>query len=403
MAEKDRVWYLRREGEKKSAGPFSTEQLLARWQKGELDRSSAAWQEGMLDWRPLLDLEPFASATRVSLDVPGVIRFYCECHNEIVMAERFAGRVAKCGVCGREVTVPDPYATHDEAEKKRARAKRRPRRLIIAGAAACLGILALAAIWYLYIRPAEPGVTDQAVTQVDQPTGKTPASKQASGPDATTEPRGSTGAESTPGVGGQQTTDAGAKQVAIGKTARNDKPTGRQDGSSAPTDPGKPTSKPVTKKPTSQEPGPTTSKAAARENVRAVHYLAQEFVAAFRTNDSTSIERLGELLADDCTVVTATGETIKGKTAVLKAYTKTIERNRDRYRMLQVRFVVDSSHVSTDSAFLSGKLTYEGRLKSRGSSMQEFMQTINFAKEEDVWRIIQIHATPAPPRRAGVG
>lgn len=401
MAEKDRVWYLRREGEKKSAGPFSTEQLLARWQKGELDRSSAAWQEGMLDWRPLLDLEPFASATRVSLDVPGVIRFYCECHNEIVMAERFAGRVAKCGVCGREVTVPDPYATHDEAEEKRARAKRRPRRLIIASAAACLGILALAAIWYFNIRSDEPGVTDQPVVQVDQPAGKTSASKQASGRDATTKPTGSAGAESRPNVGQQQVGDVGTKQVATGDAAGNDKPTGKQDGLTPSTDAGKPTSKPATKQPTSQEPDPTTARA-ARENARAVHYLAREFVAAFRTNDSTSIERLSELLADDCTVVTATGETIKGKKAVLKAYTKTIERNRDRYRMLQVRFVIDSSHVSTDSAFLSGKLTYEGRLKSR-STMQEFVQTINFAKQEDVWRIIQIHSTPAPPRRAGVG
>ena len=102
----------------------------------------------MLDWESLAKLEPFASATRVSLDADDVIRFRCECGNHIVMSEKFAGRMAKCATCGRTVSVPDPYAPLiDEKVTKSNRRKR-----ILAGTAVILILIAAPVIWYLVLK-----------------------------------------------------------------------------------------------------------------------------------------------------------------------------------------------------------------------------------------------------------
>jgi ankyrin repeat protein/HEAT repeat protein len=57
------VWFLPGEGEQ-NAGPFSSEEVIQQLQFGEITPTTLCWREGMADWQPLADVEPFTSITR---------------------------------------------------------------------------------------------------------------------------------------------------------------------------------------------------------------------------------------------------------------------------------------------------------------------------------------------------
>ncbi len=61
-------WYLRGDGNQ-PAGPFTAEQLIQSWRAGRLEASTICWREGMSQWLPLAQVEPFASAI-ASASVP---------------------------------------------------------------------------------------------------------------------------------------------------------------------------------------------------------------------------------------------------------------------------------------------------------------------------------------------
>ena len=56
-------WYIPGDG-KQPAGPFTAEQVVKRWQEGRLRADAVCWREGMPQWLPLSQVEPFASAVK---------------------------------------------------------------------------------------------------------------------------------------------------------------------------------------------------------------------------------------------------------------------------------------------------------------------------------------------------
>lgn len=56
-------WYIRGEGGQPT-GPFTAEQLVQSLQVGRLDRNNICWREGMPQWLPMGEVEPFATALR---------------------------------------------------------------------------------------------------------------------------------------------------------------------------------------------------------------------------------------------------------------------------------------------------------------------------------------------------
>ena len=63
MSTNSASWYIPGEG-KQPAGPFTAEQVVERWQEGRLRADAVCWREGMLQWLPLSQVEPFATAMR---------------------------------------------------------------------------------------------------------------------------------------------------------------------------------------------------------------------------------------------------------------------------------------------------------------------------------------------------
>ncbi|MFP4056086.1 MAG: DUF4339 domain-containing protein [Candidatus Brocadiia bacterium] len=56
-------WYVRGAGDRPS-GPFSTDRLLDRLWRGQVDETTPCWREGMADWQPMGQVEPFAAVVR---------------------------------------------------------------------------------------------------------------------------------------------------------------------------------------------------------------------------------------------------------------------------------------------------------------------------------------------------
>ena len=63
MGNQSASWYIPGEGSQ-PAGPFTAEQLFQSWRAGKLSDRTKCWCEGMAQWLPLVQVEPFASAMR---------------------------------------------------------------------------------------------------------------------------------------------------------------------------------------------------------------------------------------------------------------------------------------------------------------------------------------------------
>ncbi|MEI8372863.1 MAG: DUF4339 domain-containing protein [Planctomycetota bacterium] len=63
MSSQANLWYIRGE-DNQPAGPFTTNELLQSLSAGRVDDNAICWREGMPQWIPLTQIEPFASAIR---------------------------------------------------------------------------------------------------------------------------------------------------------------------------------------------------------------------------------------------------------------------------------------------------------------------------------------------------
>ena len=63
MSNGDSVWYVPG-GDNKPSGPFSAEELFQRWRSGGIADTTSCWREGMAEWQPLGQVEPFATAIK---------------------------------------------------------------------------------------------------------------------------------------------------------------------------------------------------------------------------------------------------------------------------------------------------------------------------------------------------
>ena len=110
MDENDAAWFLPGESNQ-PAGPFTAEQVLDAWHAGKIAETTLCWREGLADWLPLTQVGVFSETIEVAKHDPSLVRFQCpnpQCSNLIIMALKFAGRQAKCQVCGQAVVVPMP-------------------------------------------------------------------------------------------------------------------------------------------------------------------------------------------------------------------------------------------------------------------------------------------------------
>jgi hypothetical protein len=61
MSQGEAVWYLPGENQQ-PAGPFATDDVLARYRAGDITGATLCWCDGMDGWRPLAEVEPFSGA-----------------------------------------------------------------------------------------------------------------------------------------------------------------------------------------------------------------------------------------------------------------------------------------------------------------------------------------------------
>ena len=65
MSDQSYSWYVRGEGNQPT-GPFTTEELIESLRSGRLDANTICWREGLAQWLPMSQVEPFASAIQAA-------------------------------------------------------------------------------------------------------------------------------------------------------------------------------------------------------------------------------------------------------------------------------------------------------------------------------------------------
>ncbi|MBN1846762.1 MAG: DUF4339 domain-containing protein [Sedimentisphaerales bacterium] len=158
MAQENAQWYLSGP-DNKPAGPYTPEQIATAVQTGKITPQSICWREGMDQWQPIQQTEPFGRMLKRPKAEPGLVRFHCPCGNLIVMGSKFAGKQAKCSACGQIVTVP----AVSEPQPVRVKPRRWAGKLI---GLALLAVLAAAGYFllgadYLKLRQAEKQLEEE--------------------------------------------------------------------------------------------------------------------------------------------------------------------------------------------------------------------------------------------------
>lgn len=120
MSQKDAVWYLPGEGSQ-AAGPYTADQIFESLSKDQTPTTTLCWQEGMDDWKPLAQVEPFASALAGTKIRKDLIRFRCHCGNSMAVSKEHIGRRVKCKSCGKILIIPGSVGLDsDTASSNRA-------------------------------------------------------------------------------------------------------------------------------------------------------------------------------------------------------------------------------------------------------------------------------------------
>ena len=65
-------WYIPGEA-RRPTGPFTAEQLIQSWRAGRISDKTMCWREGMTQWLPLVQVDPFSNIIRVA-EVPPLSR-----------------------------------------------------------------------------------------------------------------------------------------------------------------------------------------------------------------------------------------------------------------------------------------------------------------------------------------
>ena len=122
--------------------------------------------------------------------------------------------------------------------------------------------------------------------------------------------------------------------------------------------------------------------------------LAKEFAAAFRSENPTPIQRLGQLLSDDIIQVRSIGNIVEGKEANLRFYREAIDEIREAFSTMTVRYLVSRYRSAPEDAVVFGRLVLEGRLKANDRPFKrEIWETLVFRKHADQWKIVLEHST----------
>lgn len=169
-SETDPVWYLPDDSGEPS-GLHTAVEVFSQCKHGRITEATLCWREGMLDWQPLAQVEPFASAIRRLKEDPAVIRFRCPKGHEIVIAKRFGGRLVRCTLCRRTVRVP--RAAQDTGASEPADSSQPPARRATGAIGVVVTLIGLAAIAgvsiYLVSRPSpEEKAAKELVHAVEQ-------------------------------------------------------------------------------------------------------------------------------------------------------------------------------------------------------------------------------------------
>jgi ketosteroid isomerase-like protein len=130
------------------------------------------------------------------------------------------------------------------------------------------------------------------------------------------------------------------------------------------------------------------------DDEKTVRQLSQEFVAAFRLNNPTTIARLEEIIADDFCQISMDGKLIQGKKDNLLYYRRSQQRKQENWKSYAVRYEIQSVKISCDLAVVLGKIEAEGRRKDAPEAIgRDFMETLVFQKNNDKWYLIQEQST----------
>ena len=106
MNETKPQWYI--VGSKnQTRGPFTTAYIIKRCLSGKYGQNTLCWRDGMKDWQPLQQVQPFKVEIEKVKRRPGKIHFYCKCGNEIFAGKALAGKsIGKCNRCNQTLIVP---------------------------------------------------------------------------------------------------------------------------------------------------------------------------------------------------------------------------------------------------------------------------------------------------------
>lgn len=131
---------------------------------------------------------------------------------------------------------------------------------------------------------------------------------------------------------------------------------------------------------------------------KAVRKLARRFLSAFRSKRPTPFEQFEDMLADDVTVVLATGETRVGKKAVVDYYREHLADVREMVVDAKLSWEGMTAKIMSDGALVFGRLVIDAKEKDGSKPIhREIWRTLVFRKEAGEWRVVQEQSTPARP------
>jgi hypothetical protein len=136
------------------------------------------------------------------------------------------------------------------------------------------------------------------------------------------------------------------------------------------------------------------------DDEQTVRQLANEFIAAYRLENPTSITRLDEILADDFCQRTTKNEIFHGKQSNLAYYRDALEKAPNFLRRRTIEFDIESIRMTRDLAVVFGTVKGEKWLKSNPKpDNSNFFEFLVFQKIKGKWQLIEEKSiVPKPPK-----
>jgi hypothetical protein len=135
------------------------------------------------------------------------------------------------------------------------------------------------------------------------------------------------------------------------------------------------------------EGAPLTAQAGENEDVKVLLQLEDDMARAWVQRDTQPLE---QILADDYTLA-GTCDALIGKTQYIAGLgNPEFETDSAIVDELRVR-------VYSDAAVVTGRATYKGRSKKRGSYHRRFRFTDTFIRRDGTWKCVATHASVLAP------